>query len=199
MKICIYISLLKYFSLSVIRWNSRQIGSCRLRSFYLARVYEAQRFNSWELGNNSKVITVKLRYSDITFSVHRSRYPKIPSYVLSEFTAANHSELTEGIFNPPDMWAVIRVRFPTATAYVVTTLSELLPDVSDLSKCLYQGWWPENCKNPRYVTLLGMEFRKCTWLLTSLLASKLVFKFIHFYSRLPYMQLSSENWINSFV
>jgi len=186
MKICTYISLHKNFRFSVIWWNSRQIGSCRLRRFYLARVYEAKRFNSRKLENNSKLITVKHRHIDIIFCVHRRRYRKIPSYALSKFTAAIHSELTEDIFNPPDMWAVIRVRFPTETAYVVTTLSELLPDASDLSKCLYQFWWPENCKKTKFVThFWGMEFHKCTSLLTSLFASKFVFKFARFLSSSP--------------
>jgi hypothetical protein len=70
-------------------------------------------------------------------------YTETVTNTISRFPASKCSEQTVDSSNPPDIayigshYAV--TQFQTATAYVVTTLTEL-SDSWDLSKCQYQGW-----------------------------------------------------------
>jgi hypothetical protein len=78
------------------------------------------------------------------------------SNTLSRFTATKCSEQTLDSSNPPYIVYVGKhyavTQFNTATAYVVTTLSELLSDSWDLSKCQYQVLLPIKCENTKFVT-----------------------------------------------
>ena len=85
----------------------------------------------------------------LTQYVHRncilhSMCTETVSYTISRFTVTKCNEQTLDTSNPPDIiyvgshYAVMQ--FQTATAYVVTTPSELFSGLWDLSMCQYYVW-----------------------------------------------------------